>query len=87
MLRGRGASALRFAEVPALENAAWALPPATGGEPVASQRAPKDGSAGRAYGAAKGDLLAPSNPVVFRRTESNWLFVRFACNSLLSNRI
>ena len=54
---------------------------------MASQRAPKDGSAGRAYGAAKGDLLAPSNPVVFRRTESNWLFVRFACNSLLSNRI
>ena len=28
---------------------------------MASQRAPKDGSAGRAYGAAKGDLLAPSD--------------------------
>ena len=38
-----------------------ALPPATGGELVASQRAPKDGSAGRAYGAAKGGLLAPSD--------------------------
>ena len=28
---------------------------------MASQRAPKDGSAGRAYGAAKGGLLAPSD--------------------------